>query len=466
MSAPTLVEPTRADRPDRRKVVAWAAWDWGSAAFNAVITTFVFTRWLTSDAFVDRAIVDAAEGHSSGPAADALDSVLAQHSAWLGWGLAIAGFFIAVLAPAMGAQSDAAGRRRRWLGIYTAATVTFSALMVFVAPRPGSLTFNVLLGVTLLAFGNVVFELASVNYNAMLSQVATPSTLGRISGIGWGAGYLGGIVLLLVLLVAFLSDGGGVFGVSTDGDLNIRLAVLAAAVWNAGFAIPVLVVVPEAPATRAEPFRFVEAYRRVGRDLARLWRDDRPVLSYLIASAVYRDGLAGVFTFGAVIGSVTFGLSASEIITFAIEANVVAGVATLGAGFLDDRLGSRRIILASLVGLVVTSGLMFAMHDGGKGVFTVLALILSAFVGPAQSASRALLSHITPPGREAESFGLYAMTGRAASFLAPAAFSAMIAIFGSQYWGILGISAVLAVGLVGFWMIRFPDALTSRKLDA
>src|SRR5699024_3467300 len=125
-----------------RKVVAWALWDWGSAAFNAVVTTFVFTRWLTSEAFVDARVVDAADaevaaGTVGGPAQAALDSVLADHSSWLGWGLAAAGLLIALIAPVTGARSDDSGRRRLWLGIHTCITVAISAAMFLVTPDPG-----------------------------------------------------------------------------------------------------------------------------------------------------------------------------------------------------------------------------------------------------------------------------------------------------------------------------------------
>lgn len=452
-------EPVAPVRPTRRGVAAWALWDWGSAAFNAVITTFVFTRWITSDAFVDPATVAAAaaEGDGGGPATDLLESTLAQHSSWLGWGLTIAGLLIAVLAPVLGARADDRGRRKAWLGIHTAVVVLVSASMVLVRPDPDALTANLLLGIALLATGNVFFELAGVNYNAMLSQVSTPATFGRVSGIGWGAGYLGGIVLLLILFVGFINPEVGWFGVTADDGLNIRISVLLSAVWFAVFAVPVLLAVPEVPQSPARRrLGILDSYRQLGRDVAELWRAQRSTLWFLLASAVYRDGLAGIFTFGAVIASGTFGFSAAEVIVFAIAANVVAGVSTIAAGFLDDRLGARAIILTSLVGLVVTGTLVFLLHDGGTTVFWVLGLVLCLFVGPAQSASRSLLSRVIPPGRESEVFGLYATTGRAASFLAPMAFAVLITVGGSQHWGILGIIAVIALGLVLLLRVR-PD---------
>ena len=450
VSADAIAVDRRPVTTHRGRVAAWALWDWGSAAFNAVITTFVFTRWITSDAFVEPATVAAgdAEGEAGGPATDALDAILAQHSAWLGWGLAAAGVCIALAAPVLGARADSAGRRRWWLGIQTAVTVLLSAAMVLVRPDPDALAYNVVLGITLLALGNIAFELASVNYNAMLAQIAAPGALGKVSGIGWGFGYIGGIVLLLLLFVGFINPEVGWFGITGGDGMDIRISVLVSAIWFAVFAIPVLLTVPEVPqdARRRAP-GIVASYRQLGRDVAGLWRNARHTLYFLLASAVYRDGLAGVFTFGAVIASGTFGFSASEVVVFAIAANLVAGVATLVGGWADDRIGPKRVITISLVGLVVAGSAVFFLHDGGAGAFWVFGLLLTVFVGPAQSASRSLLARVIPPGRESEVFGLYATTGRAASFLAPLAFSTFIAVSGSQHWGIVGIVLVLAVGL-------------------
>jgi UMF1 family MFS transporter len=445
-----------APRTRRRRVVSWALWDWGSAAFNAVVTTFVFTPWLTSSAFVDPAVVAAADaGPAGGPAAQALQDAVDTHSTWLGWGLTAAGLVIALLAPVAGARADDSGHRRRWLGLHTGVVVAVTAAMWFVVPAQGALTRALLLGITLLAVGNIFFELAAVNYNATLAQVSTPANVGRVSGLGWGAGYLGGIVLLLVLFVGFIQPEVGWFGVTSEAGLHIRVSMLVAALWFAVFAVPVLVAVPEvrASGTRARD-GFLGAYRRLWSDVRALWRDARDTLRFLIASAVYRDGLAGVFTFGAVIAAGTFGFDASDVIMFAIAANVVAGAATIASGWLDDRLGAKTVVVASLVGLLVAGGALFFLHDAGQGAFWVFGLLLSAFVGPAQSASRTLLARVIPPGRESEIFGLYATTGRAASFLAPLGFSTFITIGGAQYWGVVGILLVLLGGLLLLLPVR------------
>lgn len=408
----------------RGQVLAWSLWDWGSAAFNAVIVTFVFSVYLT----------DAVGDDLPGPV---------SASTWLAWAIAAGSLVIAVLAPVLGQRSDAGGRRKRSLALLTGAVVVLMALMFLVKDDYHYLW----LGLLLLSLGTVLFELAQVPYFAMLRQVSTPDNVGRVSGIGWGFGYLGGIVLLLLVFVGLISGDGGALGVTTDEGLNIRLVALAAAAWFLVFALPVLLFVPELPAAASPLPRagFVESYRLLFAEVRQMWREDRETLKFLVASALFRDGLAGVFTFGAVIAVSVYGFTDETVIPFGIVANVAAAGGAILAGRFDDRIGPRRVIVFSLVAMmVVGTALLFVEGTAG---FWVFGLLLCLFVGPAQSASRTYLVRITAPGKEGQNFGLYAMTGRAASFLAPTFFGLFAFLGGDDRWGILGILAVLAAGL-------------------
>ncbi len=348
----TTAAPGRIDEPaapPRRRVAAWALWDWGSAAFNAVVTTFVFSTYLASSLFVDPAIVAAAGDDARNPA---LVAAKADTSGVISLALTIAGLLIAVLAPVLGQRSDGSGRRRLWLGINTGIVVLAMLGMVFVEPVPSYLW----LGAVLLATGNVFFEFASVNYNAMLVQVSTPRTVGRVSGLGWGMGYVGGIVLLALLLGLFLFDFGtpgasGLLGLPSGeagGALDVRIAILVAAIWCAVFSIPVLVGVPEIPAAAGRTRQGILAsYRTLFRRIAELYRESPRVIVFLVASAVFRDGLAAVFTFGAIIAAQVFGFTTTEVLLFGVAANVVAGIGTFAAGWFDDRFGAKPVILVS-----------------------------------------------------------------------------------------------------------------------
>ncbi|MBD0322935.1 MAG: MFS transporter [Aldersonia sp.] len=427
----------------RGQVAAWALWDWGSAAFNAVILTFVFSVYLTD-----------AVGE------DLPGSITA--STWLGWTLGIAGFFVAVLAPVSGQRFDATASRKRALGVLTGVTVAAMAAMSLVADDYAYLW----LGLALLGFASVVFELAQVPYFAMLRQVSTPQTIGRVSGFGWAMGYFGGIVLLLVCYVGFIAGDGdrrGLLGITTEGGANIRIVAVLAAVWFALFAIPVLVSVPELPRAAAEPATagagLRDSYRVLWRDVRALWVSDRRTVHFLIASALFRDGLAGVFTFGAVLAVNVYGIDDADVLLFGVAANVVAACGAVGAGRFDDRFGPKAVIVVSLTAMIAVGAVLFMVS--GPLPFWVLGLLLCLFVGPAQSASRTFLARLAPPGREGQLFGLYATTGRAVSFLAPSLFGLFAFWFGTDRAGILGILLVLAIGLAALLGVRDP----ARSVD-
>lgn len=414
-------------------MLAWSLWDCGSAAFNAVITTFVFTVYLTTEEFF-------------GPRADQQ----------LGWVLAAAGFAIAVLAPVAGLRADRSGRRTYWLAVNTAAVVVISAALFFVAPDPDYLW----LGLLLLACGHVFFELAEVNYHAMLTTVATPRNIGRVSGFGWGLGYIGGIVLLLIVYFGLINPDVGVFGITGENGMDVRVTMLICAGWTLLFSLPVIFTVRDNVSARQRQARLgvLGSYKLLGTAIRDVWRRDHHLVYFLGASAVFRDGLAGVFTFGGIIALGTFGFTAAEVIMFGVVANLVAGLATVAFGAVDDRIGPKKVIVGCLSAMIAAGIAIFVLHDAGKTAFWVLGLLLCVFVGPVQSASRTLLARTIPRGREGEIFGLYATTGRAVSFLAPAAFSTAIALGAGltgaadddrvQQWGVLGIVAVLLVGLL------------------
>src|SRR6195952_2507814 len=414
------------------RIVAWGVWDWGSAAFNAVIVTFIYSVYLT-DAVGD----------------DLPGSINAN--TWLGWSLGIAGFFIAVLAPVTGQRADAGGRRKRSLGIWTGLTVLSMVGLFWVKNDYHYLW----LGLLLMGLGSIFFEFAAVSYNAMLHQVSTPENIGRVSAFGWSMGYFGGIVLLLICYVGFIAPEVGWFGVTSTDGLKIRMVALFAAVWFAVSAIPVLLKVPEMPAQpSAKRVGFFASYGVLFRDLGELYRTSPQTVYFLGASALFRDGLAAVFTFGAVLAVTVYGIGPGDVLVFGVVANVVSAIGALTAGRIDDRTGPKAVIVASLLGMLVCcTALLLA---SGPTAFWVFGLGLCLFVGPAQSSSRTFLCRLAPPGREGELFGLYATTGRAVSFLAPMLVGVFTQVFASNRAGIVGILVVLAAGLVALLPVRPP----------
>ena len=412
-------------RTDRATVVSWASWDWGSAAFNAVMVTFIYSVYL-----VESVGEDLPGGTPT--------------STWFSAAMAVAGVVIAVLAPVQGRRADAKGARRKSLIAWTLVTIALMVGQFFV--RDDASWFWP--GVIMLAVAAVTFEFAEVSYFAQLRQVSTPDNVGRVSGFGWSAGYFGGIFLLLICYVGFISGEGGMLGLPTDDGMNIRLVALLSAGWFLIFALPTFLRVPEIPAQPNEDSGYAQSYRRLFSEIRELWHADRRTIKFLVAQAIFRDGLAGVFSFGAILAVTVYGLSAADVLLFGVAANVVAALGSLAAGFIDDRLGPRPVIMWSL-GLMVAVAVALLFVDG-PAWFWPLGLALCLFVGPAQAASRSFLARVAPEGREGQMFGLYITTGRAVSWMSPAAFAIFTWAFGTDRAGIAGIALVLGIGMIVF----------------
>ena len=430
-----MSEPRSAAQSRRRSQLSWALWDFGATGVNAIVVTFVFSVYLTSSVGRDL------PGDTS-PAS------------WLGRALAVAGLVVALMAPVTGIWVDAPWRRRRALALLTGAAVLMTAAMSLIRDD-----YHYLLpGLVLLAATAACNDLATVPYNAMLRQVSTESSPGRISGFGLAMGFLGSVALLLIVYFGFISGDGDVHGLlslpGADGQ-NVRAAVLLAAAWFAVFAVPVFLAVPSPERDeRRQAVGFFGAYRALWSEIVGEWRRDRNIVYYLLASAVFRDGLTGVATFGAVLGVKVYGISAANVLLFGIAASVIAAAGAALGGVFDDRIGSKTVIVGSLTAMIAVAITLMALS--GVAAFWVCGLLLCLFIGPVQASARTLMLRMSAEGKEGVAFGLFTTTGRAVSFLAPWLFSAFIDVFGTDRAGMGGIVVVLLAGLAGMLLVRTP----------
>ena len=374
-----------------------------------------------------------------------------------------AGVTIAVVAPITGVWVDVARRRRATLAVLTAAAVVLTASMSLIREDPGYLW----VGLVLLGLTAACMELSTVPYNAMLRQLAKPEDTGRLSGLGMAAGYLGSVVLLLVVNAGFIAGDGptrGLLEIPVADGQNVRAAMLLTAAWFALFAVPVLLLLrppPELPGASPPRIGLLGAYRKLWSDIKTEWRRDRNVVYFLLASAVFRDGLAGVFAFGAVVGVSVYGISAADATLFGATASVVAVVGAVIGGLFDHRIGSKIVIVSSLAAMIAVG--LTLLFLSGPSAFWICGLGLSLFIGPAQASARALLLRLTADGKEGVAFGLYSMTGRALSFLAPFLFALFIDVFDTDRAGLGGLLTMLAAGMVALLLVRVPASVTVTK---
>ena len=424
--------------PRKRAIWAWALWGWGEHSYPTIVQTFIYATYIVSPAFLLK-----------GQSQDNL-------TLWFGVAVGIAGLVVAVIAPVIGQRSERSGRRKFWLLVNSGILIAIMVASYWVLPDPKLFVF----GLVLYALGFVVQEIALVNYYAMLKQVSTQRTIAKLSGFAWGLGYVGGIVMLLIALVGFYLPAHPWFG-STDQAQNIRMMFLLSAVWMAIFTIPMMIWMPEVASTEVqEKLSIGGSYRELFRQISTLRKTAPETLRFLIASAVYRDGLAGVFTYGAILGTAAFGYTGNQPIFFGIAASVVAGIGAVLGGILDDKIGTKRTIVSALIGLIVAGSAVFVFAGAGQITYWIGGLTLCLFVGPAQASSRTYLARLAPAGREGEMFGLYQTTGEAGSYIAPALWVAALSIagaFGVKHTTIFGILAIILVLAVGLFLLLRVD---------
>ena len=294
----------------RLRVLAWALWDWGTQPWNTVVTTFVFSVYLVGPSFGS-----------------------ANHTAFVqSVCMTIASVVIALAAPVLGQNTDRTGRTMSALRVLTWAVAVVNAALFLIADEPAFLWA----GSIMLGLGTVASEVAGSLYNGVIARVSTSQNVGRVSGLGWGMGYLGGIVALLIIYVGLIAPDVGLFGVTAEHGMAVRTAMLWCGAWTLVFTIPTFLVLRDDPAPCGTRLGVIGSYRALLATIARLWRQDRRIVWFLLASALFRDGLTGIFTYGGALARNTFGFSAGQVVVFGAAANVIAGGATICSGRLDD----------------------------------------------------------------------------------------------------------------------------------
>lgn len=412
-------------------LISWALYDWANSAFAAVIQTFVFAAYFVKTLAVNETTGSAQWGTVTG----------------------LSAFVVAVISPIFGAIADQSGGRKIWLGAFTLLCVVPTALMWFLLPSHD----YVWEALWLVGIGAVGAEGAYIFYNSMLPELSPPSQVGRWSGWGWGMGYAGGMAALVLVLFAFISGSASWFPLDEATAEPVRAAFLLTAIWYAVFSLPLFIFAPRSPPS-SKPIR------QAGIDgLKQLWsflkeiRRYGVIVRFLIAKMFYVDGLATLFAFGGIYAATLFGMSQMEVLQFGIAMNVTAGLGAASLAFLDDWIGSKKVILISLVGLIIPGTM--ALFATEKWEFWTLGLLMCVFVGPVQSSSRALMARIAPVHMRRQMFGFYMLSGKATAFFGPLLYGWVTFATGSLRWGMSTIIFLFLLG--GAIILTLP-----KKLEA
>lgn len=409
-------------------IFAWCLYDWAFASFSVIVITFIFSTYFTTKV-AENEIVGTFQWANA---------------------TALAGIVIAIISPFFGSIADHGGNHKRWLFSFTFLGVISSALLWFSYPDISAVYFTL----ACVVIGTIGYEVSQVFYNAFLTTLAPSGYLGRISGWGWGAGYFGGILALTIVLFVFIKP--AFPWLNTETAEQIRICGPFVAIWIALFSLPFFFFVPNMSATtRPLPEAVRTGWKELIATLKKL-PQEKNILLYLIAHMIYADGLNTLFAFGGIYAAGTYGLTFEEVLLFGITMNVTAGIGAILLSWMDDYLGSKITVLASLVCLIVMGLPILFLHD--KYLFWAVALALCLFVGPVQSASRSLMVRLIADKEvSAEMFGLYALSGKITAFMGPWILGTMTLLFDSQRIGMATVLVFFGVGAILLLPVRVRE---------
>jgi UMF1 family MFS transporter len=410
--SPRLSERASANGPTRREWWAWCSFDFANSAYPTIIVTVAYSIYFTS-------IV------APGP----------EGAAWWGRGYALSMLLVGLCSPFLGALADVTARKKWFLAFFTLLCVGATGALVVVGAG------DLALGVLLLVLSNIGFAAGLTYYNAFLTELTDRHTYGRLSGYGWGLGYLGGMTVLILILPLIRG------GLAPENLPHYRLSFVVAALFFALFSLPVFLWLRE----RAEPqprLEGVSLWRmsvdRVKETLGHL-RRYRQLTRFFVSYLIYEDGVNTVFVFAAIFASAALGLSPQQILIFFIVANIASGLGAVALGHATDWMGPKQMIALTLVGMVGVVAWAAAVHTAGA--FYAMGVAAGILLGANQSASRVLLAHFTPPKRSAEFFGFFSLTGKFAAVLGPLLYGEIAARAGSHRLAVLSIGLFFIVGL-------------------
>ncbi|WP_319005518.1 MFS transporter [Pararhizobium sp. YC-54] len=440
--------------------------DWAAQPFFTVIITFIFGPY-----FVSRLTDDPAYGQAM----------------W-GYTLTISGIVIAVLSPVLGSIADQTGARKPWIAFFAVIKIVSLALLWFAVPG-SSLIYPFIF----IILASIAAEFSIVFNDSMMPRLVGERQIGKISNIAWGLGYLGGMIVLIavVALLAGSPESGKtilgidpLFGLDPATGADARVTGPISAIWYLVFILPMFLFTPDAhkaamPAAAAVRAGLAELRHTIGELQHR-----SGILRFLIARMIFQDGVNGLLALGGTFAASMFAWQTVELGVYGIILNVVAIGGCLYASRLDAKLGSKVIVTASLICLtiatlgIVSTGpgytlfglLQLPTTDAGglfgtaaEKAYIVFGLLVGIAFGPVQASSRSYMARSVSADEAGRYFGIYALSGRATTFLAPAAVATVTLMTGSARIGMMALVVFLAVGLLILIRTPYPANNVARK---
>ena len=398
-----------------KKIFNFALYDFANSAFTTIIITFIFATYFAKQI--------------------APNPVIGQ-SYW-GWTIGITGFLVAIIGPIVGSFADKKNRIVFFVRCFSLLCIVFTALLWFSKPSQSYLLYTLVI----VGIANLFYELSLIFYNSLLKDISKNKNLGKSSGFGFALGYIGGIIILLISIKLFIDTDNLPFGLTKEESKNVRAIALLVSIWFLIFSIPFLFFAIKKKETKKN-------YHVKFSDLKKLlWNKKITTLGkFLIARMLYADGLNAIIVMGGIFAVGVFNLEIKDLLKLSIIMNVTAFIGAFAGGIINDKYGSKILIIFSLIGLIFSS--IAILFTFSASTFFYLAAINGLFIGPIQSASRVVITSMLNKDDQGKGFGLFATSGKLTSFLGPLLVSTVTFLSESQRIGFSAAIILLLFGLI------------------
>ena len=399
---------------------SWSVYDWANSAWSAIIITFIFAEYFVNVLAPDKDL----------------------GTLYWTWTIGLSSLVAALLSPILGSISDQSQRSKYWL-ILSTLIYSFIAFSFWFAQPKG---MDLFLIIFLLFIGNISYEISQIFYNGQLKLITTENNYAKLSGFAWGLGYAGTVIIFIIYYGIFLLPEDPIFTLDKTTYENIRISFPITGAWILIFSLPLFISFKDPKSdTITSKFNIKKSFNQIIITFKDL-RKYKNIIWFLIARLFYMDGINAIFAVAAIYATIVFGMSTTDIIMLGIGTNIAAGIGSWVFSFIENKIGSKNIIVFSLICIFIISFAILLINQ--KNTFIILAICLSTFFGPIQSASRVYFAKFIPDEKKYEFFGFYSFSGKVTSFIGPILYGTITYTFSSPKLGMASLLVLFAVGLL------------------
>lgn len=415
--------------PNKKEILSWCFFDFANSSFTTIIVTIVFSVYF---------VKIAAGGAGAG---DRL------------WGMAnaISQTLVLLTAPLIGAIADYSAKKKRFLFMSYLTCVVFTAMLALVGPG------EVALAMGLFIIANFAYSTGENLVASFLPEIARPEDMGKISGMGWGLGYLGGLTCLLFCL-PFLKD-----GFTFENAHGLRMTNVVVAVFFLIAGIPTFLWVRERKKASSLPegkSYFSAGIERLKETFAQI-QLFRELFKFLILFGIYNCGVTTVVYFASIYADRTIGLSAMELIWFFLITQISSSLGAVLFGFIQDRIGARNTIFITLsIWILVILG---AYISTGRTTFFIVGNLAGLGLGSSQAAARAMVGLFSPVEKSGEFFGFWGLFWKLSTAIGPLVFGILSSATGSQRMAVLVTGSFFVAGIIGLFFIDEKKGIAAAR---